>query len=182
MKKIWSLFLVVLLMLTVVGCGAKESKIGETINVDGVEFTLTNFELANRVGYKKSTAFGVLDESAEYYYKANYTENQPYSPQDGNVFAVIEYTISNKSKDEFKFIFDLEMLVNYNDGYTYGGTSVDYKTISITDNKFNTELQPLDEKSFRSIIECKDVVMNDKDGSLSLDIELCGKKFTFKIR
>ena len=61
-------------MLAVVGCGAKESKIGETINVDGVEFTLTNFELANRVGYKKSTAFGVLDESAEYYYKANYNQ------------------------------------------------------------------------------------------------------------
>lgn len=178
MKRIYSLALVIVIVLSLCACGGANAEIGTTYTSEGVEFTLNYVEFTEAMdnwGGANDTYWMPLPKDAS----GHRLENALTPKSDDDIICVISYTAKNVSKND-KTIKETGTL-NY-DGYIYDEGGLSYR-VSPTgvwkDIPSGLSLKKLTEDSyeFRAyMVVPKVVTETDK----SLIYELFGKKFDLR--
>lgn len=142
MKRRIGFFLALSLCLSLCACGKKEEAVtlslGDTFSKDGVSFTLHDFCLA--------------EETNGSTYDPNQINGNSWVPNDGYIFGYLNYTIENGGKEKFSHFMDIDISLEYGDGYTYGSEMTDYK-VSCTDfDSYDLDVDPLMSKTYHHII------------------------------
>ena len=124
MKKAFSLFLALVMCLSLCACGGQKGEVGTTYTSNGVEFTVNYIEFTDAIdnwGGANDNYWMPLPADANRNQLAN--ARSPKSADD--TICVISYTAKNVSKGD-KLIDDRGVL-NYDNGYKYDDGGLTYR-------------------------------------------------------
>lgn len=142
---------------------------GDTFTADGVSFTFNDFCFAERTDGET--------------YDPNMIDGVAFAPNDGYVFAYINYTIDNGGKEAFSHFMDMDVLLEYN-GYTYGESQLDYKATCTEEDKYNLDIDPLMSKTYHHIItnfprHLAEGIVAEYNSAIYVTVNLGGKTAKF---
>lgn len=115
-----------------------EISMGRTYTVDGVSFTLNDFCFAERTDGET--------------YDPNMIDGIAFAPNDGYVFAYINYTIENGGNETFDHFMDLDLFIEYDGKHIYGDSQLDYKATCTETDKYNLDIAPLKSKTYHHVV------------------------------
>lgn len=146
-----------------------ECEMGKTIQIDGLEFTLTDIQFANNLASRMNEGFLRPLEPA--------SQNSGYIASDGNVLVSFSYILKNTGKNEYNIGQSKCTLdVVYGDGYTFSKElDADYRYIDGSWSKLYPDLSliaPLTEKVGRGYLEVPLEVYENTEETLKVNVNL----------
>ena len=161
MKKILTSILLVCVVVGLGACGAPAKNVENTSDVDmtlymgdtfesnGVLFTLEDFCFAEKTDFDT--------------YNPNMIEGSSISPNDGYIFGYLKYTIDNQGKKKLDYFLDLDIHMEYGEGYSYGESQTDYHVAPENTDSNSKDVDPLMSKTYHHIISnCPESIKEPK--------------------
>ena len=184
MKKFISMLLVGIICVSLCACGGNDTEttepkedenmaleIGDTYTSDSVEFTLEQFEMAEKLSNTMDDSFLLPDVVSEY----DSVDTTPYLAEDGNVMVSYSHTINNVGKEEIDTVlWTIEL--DYNDGYTYESETLDNDAF-LSDDEWKTttagrKIAPLATKESRGFLEVPLEVSENTEAPLKVNVHI----------
>ena len=163
MKRFIALLLASVICISLSACGGVKSNttlgVGDTFIANGVSFTLHDFCFAERTDHET--------------YDPNMIDGASWGANDGYILGYLNYTIENNAKEKFNHFLDLDISIEYEDGYTFGKDLGDYKVACTETDKYNVDIEPLMKKTYHHIIStCPDTMASSgKDIKIAVTID-----------
>ncbi|MBQ4118725.1 MAG: hypothetical protein IJD08_07035 [Oscillospiraceae bacterium] len=198
MKKILTILLAAIMVLSFAGCGTETEvpaeeitepmeeivpeevfySLGDTVKTESIEFTLDEFDFhkcLSNVG--DADYMNPLEEGDTWYNSKN-----PYYADDEHIMVRISFTYKNIGKTSIETLPDYIFCLEYSDGYTFDEFGVQTKNAD-GDYSFIWDIEPLsDALNGRGAVKVPIVVMENTEEPIVLIIKLGGQEFKYKIR
>ncbi len=146
--------------------------IGDTITTDLMEFTLTRIEFG---AVLKNATFSTGQKPDEEYLLPLEKESSStdFVADSGNTFLTYSYTIKYLGKEEMEIPTDMDMVVNYDDGYTFDIEHSAYMWSDYIQLKDTTKLKPLDVAGEgRGYVKVPEAVATEIDKALTITVTI----------
>lgn len=142
----------------------KAIKSGDVIKTDYVEITINNVELSYDVKPEKADGF--------------YTH---YAADKGKVYICVTASVKNIGKQNISCDEIADVTADYNKGYKYKGFSVVEDSSTGFTYSNISEINPLETKTMKYLIDCPQEVETSK-APLLVKFNVDGKKYIYTIR
>lgn len=139
-------------------------QIGDVITTDTAEITIKNIEFS----------YDVLPDDTSNFYTH-------YPANTGNVYIHIDTDVKNIQKQNLGVEEIMDVVADYNDGYTYNGSPIPEDSTTGFTYANITSIKPLESLGVRFLIECPQEV-EESDNSLNLTFQVNDKEYSYKMR
>lgn len=138
--------------------------LGETIQTEYNDYTFKNVVLSYEV---------IPSEHGTFFTK--------YTPDQGNVYIDITVDVKNNEKSSVKCDTILNIIADYNDGYTYKGFATVETGSSGFSYAMSESINPLETKTLRYLIQCPKEI-DETDNPLFFSMTLDGNDYVYHIK
>ena len=183
MKKFLALMLSAVVMVSLTACGTEsnnsdngsttnELSVGDTLNSDIIEFTLTRVEFADQLKYASFSTGTPPDP--EYMLPTDEPQsNGIFVADDGYTMLSYSYTLKYTGKEEIEVDTAMGITANYDDGYTIEVWSDAYMWSDYISTDGDTKLKPLDPQGEgRGCMKVPDEVADNTDKPLKITVSI----------
>lgn len=183
MKKLLVLMLSMMFMMSLAACDSESSKnnnesttnelsIGDTLNSDMIEFTLTRVEFADQLKYASFSTGTPPDP--EYMLPTDEPQsNKTFVADDGYTMLSYSYTLKYTGKEEIEVDTAMGITAIYDDGYTFDVWSDAYMWSDYISIDGDTKLKPLDPQGEgRGCMKVPDEVADNTNKSLKITVSI----------
>ncbi len=141
--------------------------LGDTFSCDGVSFTLNDFCFAEKIDFDT--------------YDPNMIDGSSWGPNDGYIWGYVNYTIENNSTETLSHFMDLDVVLEYGEGFTYGKDMTDYEVSCTETDKYNLDVDPLMSKTYHhAISNCPESISTPTE-DIKIVVEINNNKCIFAI-
>lgn len=183
MKKLLALMLSAVVMVSLTACGnesnnsdndstTNELSVGDTLNSDIIEFTLTRVEFADQLKYASFSTGTPPDP--EYMLPTDEPQsNSTFVADDGYTMLSYSYTLKYTGKEEIEVDTAMGITASYDDGYTFEVWSDAYMWSDYISTDGDTKLKPLDPQGEgRGCMKVPDEVADNTDKPLKITVSI----------
>lgn len=183
MKKVFSLFLALVMCLTLVACGGGNAKetyhLGDTVSTDIFEFTLDEAAFAYALNNLKGDNYFAPKE-----YNAATDKNNPYVAETGETLVAVKYTVKNNGRTSEELYKGGFFTVKY-DGKAYPPVPIGVLTLHASNKADSVLVGAGDTETHRAYAEIGVDVKDLSDG-FTITVQIPNsdgktEKFTYTI-